>query len=88
VDEDRKLKGIITDGDLRRLLEESLSPLECTAAEAMISSPKTISAETLSVRALHTMENHNITSLPVTDDDGRLIGLVHLHDILKLETDK
>ncbi|MCF7809355.1 KpsF/GutQ family sugar-phosphate isomerase [bacterium] len=88
VDEDGKLKGIITDGDLRRLLKESSNPLELTAAKAMTSSPKTISPKNLSARALHIMENHNITSLPVADDNGRLMGLIHLHDILKLETDK
>jgi len=86
VDEDGKLQGIITDGDLRRLLEESPNPLECTAEEAMTRSPKTVNAKNLSARALHTMESKNITSLPVIDDDGILIGLVHIHDILKLET--
>ncbi len=86
VDEDRRLAGIITDGDLRRLLERTVNPLDMTAAEVMTGSPRTALAETLSVRALHDMEDHSITSLPVTDEDGRLRGLIHMHDILKLET--
>jgi arabinose-5-phosphate isomerase len=86
VDDDMKLVGVITDGDLRRLLERSDNPLDLTAGDAMTRSPRTISAEKLSAQALHVMENHAITSLTVTDADGRLVGLIHMHDILKMET--
>ena len=88
VDGDRHLVGIITDGDLRRLLERSPNPLNLTAEEVMTRSPKWISPGTLSARALHYMENHAITSLPVADGSGVLMGIVHLHDILRLETSR
>jgi len=86
VDSEGRLKGIITDGDLRRLLERNPNPLDLTAEEVMSCSPKTISSETLSARALHIMEDKAITSLPVVDEAGILIGMIHMHDILKLET--
>jgi len=88
VDNDDHLIGVITDGDLRRLLEQSENPLNLTAGDVMTRSPKTILAKTLSARALHVMETHSITSMPVTDDAGKLTGLIHMHDILKLETSR
>lgn len=84
-DED-ELIGIITDGDVRRLLERIDNPLSLTAGEAMTRHPKTIPADMLAAHALHIMEKYSITSLPVLNGDRRLIGLIHLHDILKLET--
>ncbi|MFH0766330.1 MAG: KpsF/GutQ family sugar-phosphate isomerase [Calditrichota bacterium] len=86
VDDDSKLKGIFTDGDLRRLLERTPNPLELSAREIMIPQPKSTNRDQLCAGALHTMETHNITSLPVLDEAGTLVGLVHIHDILKLET--
>ena len=83
---DGRLLGIITDGDLRRLLETSDNPLDLSASEAMTPDPKHIHPEMLSAKALHIMEKHSITSLPVVDADEKLIGLIHMHDILKLET--
>jgi len=88
VDNDNHLLGVITDGDLRRLFERSEDPLNLTAGEVMTRSPKTIQAEILSVSALHVMETHSITSMPVTDEAGKLIGMIHMHDILKLETSR
>ena len=52
----------------------------------MTPSPKSTTSDTLAARALHTMESHAITALPVIDDLGNLVGIIHLHDILKLET--
>lgn len=82
VEENGRLLGIISDGDLRRLLErdgpESLSK---TAGEAMNPHPRTISAGELAVRALSLMEEKKITSLIVVDSQGLLEGVVHLHDL-------
>ena len=86
IDDDMSLVGVFTDGDLRRLLERSANPLDLTAGDVMTCSPRTIPAETLSARALHIMEKHSITSLAVTDESNHLIGLIHMHDILKMET--
>ncbi len=86
IEKDGKLSGIITDGDLRRLLERDSDPLNKTAGEAMTRSPKSTTPGVLAAKALHTMESHAITSLPVIDENDRLAGLIHLHDILKLET--
>jgi arabinose-5-phosphate isomerase len=86
VDDSGKLAGIISDGDLRRLLErESAKGLEKTAGEAMNQSPKTIRADELAVRALSLMEEKKITSLVVVDEQQRIEGIVHLHDLWETE---
>jgi arabinose-5-phosphate isomerase len=77
-----KLAGVLSDGDLRRLLEcEGPEGLKKTAGEAMNPSPRTISPEELAVRALDTMEERKITSLVVVDGAGAIEGVVHLHDL-------
>ncbi len=77
-----KLLGVISDGDLRRLLERrGKDILELTAAECMTANPRTVHRDTFAVTALNTMEQKKITSLPVVDDDGRLEGILHLHDL-------
>jgi arabinose-5-phosphate isomerase len=82
VEEDGHLAGMISDGDLRRLLErDGPDGLRKTARDVMNRSPKTISAGELAVRALHTMEEKKITSLIVTDGQGRIEGVLHLHDL-------
>jgi arabinose-5-phosphate isomerase len=82
VESDGKLAGIISDGDLRRLLErDGPEGLRKTAGEVMNPSPKTISAGELGVRALHTMEERKITSLIVVDGEKRIEGVIHLHDL-------
>lgn len=86
VEREGRLAGIISDGDLRRLLE--LDGPEClakTAGEVMNSTPKTIGAEELAVRALHFMEEKKITSLVVVDAEGQIEGIVHLHDLWETE---
>jgi arabinose-5-phosphate isomerase len=86
VEEAGKLAGIISDGDLRRLLErDGAHVLERTAGEAMNRSPKTISAEELAVRALSIMEEKKITSLVVIDREQKIQGVVHLHDLWETE---
>ncbi len=88
LDSDDHIAGIVTDGDLRRLLEKETDPLELTARETMTAKPKTIKTGTLSAEALRIMETNSITTLPVVDKSERMIGIVHLHDIIKLERGK
>jgi arabinose-5-phosphate isomerase len=84
VDENNMLVGIITDGDLRRLLEKSLDIKQLTAKEIMTANPKTLDKDTLASFALHKMENHKITSIVVVNENKNPIGFVHLHDLVKL----
>lgn len=77
-----KLKGIITDGDLRRMLEKTIDFEKITAGDIMNVSPKTVNPDTLVVTALSIMRKNNITQLLVTDKD-KYLGMLHLHDILK-----
>jgi arabinose-5-phosphate isomerase len=82
VDEDGRLLGIISDGDLRRLLERDGSEtLSKTAGDAMNPHPRTIGADEFAVAALSMMEEKKITSLLVVDAKGTLEGVVHLHDL-------
>lgn len=85
VDEAGKLVGVISDGDLRRLLEQDADLLKRSAGECMRPSPRTIDGEELAPAALRTMESRRITSLFVCDDGGHLRGIVHLHDLWGLE---
>ncbi len=86
VEEAGKLAGIISDGDLRRLLErDGAHVLEKTAGEAMNRSPKTIGTDELAVRALSMMEEKKITSLVVIDEAHQVQGVVHLHDLWETE---
>ncbi len=80
--EGERLVGIISDGDLRRLLEKrGKDVMDLTAGEAMTSSPKTIAADEFAASAIAIMEEKKITSLMVVDGDGKLEGIVHLHDL-------
>lgn len=82
VAEDGRLVGIISDGDLRRLLEKrGKQVLDLTAADCMTRSPRTIGADEFATAALALMEQKKITSLVVVDGGGRLEGIVHLHDL-------
>ena len=86
VEDQGKLAGIISDGDLRRLLErDGPRGLEKTAGEVMNPAPKTIGAEELAVRALSLMEEKKITSLVVVDEAHQIEGIVHLHDLWETE---
>lgn len=81
--ENGKLIGIITDGDLRRLLEREVDLTNITARQLMTPHPKTIEPEALATRAIHIMEQYSITQLVITSKDGELKGIIHLHDLLK-----
>jgi arabinose-5-phosphate isomerase len=81
-----RLVGIISDGDLRRLLEKrGKDVMDLTAGEAMTGAPKTIGGEEFAATALALMEEKKITSLMVVDGSGRLAGIVHLHDLWTTE---
>lgn len=82
---DRKLLGVFTDGDLRRIMGEGLESLQQPISEVMTTSPKRILRRNLAAKALQVMESHSITSLFVFDDEaGEIpVGIVHLHDLLK-----
>jgi arabinose-5-phosphate isomerase len=80
--EGEKLLGVISDGDLRRLLERrGKDVLDLTAGECMTREPKTISPHEFAATALALMEEKKITSLVVVDSDRKLQGVVHLHDL-------
>jgi arabinose-5-phosphate isomerase len=80
--EEGKLKGVITDGDVRRMLEKTDSISSLKASDIMNSNPKRIEKDELAVNAVRLMETHNITQLIVMDGDF-YSGFVHLHDLLK-----
>jgi arabinose-5-phosphate isomerase len=80
--EGERLVGIISDGDLRRLLEKrGKDVLDLTAGECMTKNPRTIAAGEFAATALALMEEKKITSLMVADRRGRLLGIIHLHDL-------
>ena len=83
VDDDGKLIGIFTDGDLRRVLARNDNFMAKTAAAVMSPQPKIIGPNELAERGLKVMEDHKITALVVVDDQHRPVGIVHIHDILK-----
>lgn len=83
VGEERTIVGMITDGDLRRVLLKHGDRLQGLKAKDIMSpKPKSINADKLAIDALDMMEKHLITSLVVTDDAGDLVGVIHLHDLL------
>ena len=85
VDDGDQLIGCLTDGDLRRLLADDIRLLEQPTAACMHQQPQTIGPGELASAALQRMEEQRITSLFVCSDEGVLEGLVHLHDLWKLE---
>jgi arabinose-5-phosphate isomerase len=77
------LEGIITDGDLRRLLQKTTDVSGLTAGDAMTKHPKSVKKGTLAATVLQEMESYNITQIIVLDGDKTVYGLVHLHDLVK-----
>jgi arabinose-5-phosphate isomerase len=82
VDEKENILGIITDGDLRRMLEKTDTFEKLRAKDIMSSGPKTIEADVLAVNALEEMKKHNISQL-VVEEKGKYAGIIHLHDLIK-----
>jgi arabinose-5-phosphate isomerase len=83
VRDDGSLEGIITDGDLRRLLQRIHDISSVTAGEAMTRHPKTVRPGTLAVNALEDMEQFSITQMIVVDEGNIPVGVIHLHDLVK-----
>ena len=81
VDDDHRLVGVVTDGDLRRLMSRTSDVVGRTAAEVMTPNPITIARSLLAVEALRLMETHKITSVVVADANRAVEGVVHLHDL-------
>lgn len=77
-----KLVGIVTDGDIRRMLNTTETIAGLTAQDIMTKNPKTITSESMVIDAFNTMENFSITQLVVVED-GNYVGILHIHDILK-----
>ncbi|HET9826417.1 MAG TPA: KpsF/GutQ family sugar-phosphate isomerase, partial [Chitinophagaceae bacterium] len=82
VDDEETLRGIITDGDLRRMLEKTQVSENMSAKDIMTTNPKTIDADELAVNALDKMRKYEITQIIVVKE-GKYLGMVHLHDLLK-----
>lgn len=83
VDGQERLLGIITDGDLRRFLEKGTDLTKALAGDLASKNPKTIGPDDLAAKAVQIMEQYAITSLVVLEDDRRIAGVIHLHDLLK-----
>ena len=85
VEEGEHVAGIICDGDLRRMMRshQQLDGLHLTARDIMSPSPKTVSPQDYAFKALDMMRKNSITQLVVVDDDGRYLGVLHIHDILR-----
>jgi arabinose-5-phosphate isomerase len=82
VDDEMRLLGIITDGDLRRMLQKDVDLRTARASDIMTKTPKTIDFNEYAVKALHMMQESSITQLAVVSQD-KVVGFVHLHDLLK-----
>lgn len=83
VDRRGRLAGVITDGDLRRFIQRGGDFARATAGELASRNPKTIAPETLAAKAVEIMERFSITTLVVTEGEGHVRGVLHLHDLLK-----
>ena len=86
VDDDNKMLGVLTDGDIRRGLSKGVDFLKRPVTELMTASPKTITKEKLAAQALHIMESNrpkSITVLPVVDAENHVIGLLHMTDLVR-----
>jgi arabinose-5-phosphate isomerase len=83
VDPDNRILGVFTDGDLRRALDRHVDVHSVTMSEVMTFPCKSIGPQGLAAEAVHLMELHRITALPVADDQGRLIGALNVHDLFR-----
>lgn len=83
VDDDDLVVGVFTDGDLRRTLDHNVDVHRASMREVMTSPCKTISPRDLAAEAVHLMDLHRITSLPVADANGRFVGAINVHDLLR-----
>ncbi|WP_299060666.1 KpsF/GutQ family sugar-phosphate isomerase [uncultured Polaribacter sp.] len=80
---DEKLVGIITDGDIRRMLSKTTEIANFTAKDIMGKNPKTIQVDAMAITALNTMETNSITQILAVNNKNNYVGVVHLHDLIK-----
>lgn len=78
---DGELRGVFTDGDLRRLFDRAADFRRLPVAEVMSREPRSIGPQALAVEAVELMERHRVSQLPVTDDRGRVVGALNMHDL-------
>jgi len=83
VDQNGFLLGVVTSGDLTRLMEREEHFFSITVSEVMTKTPRTAEPNQLAATAVGVMERAGVMALPVVDDDGRLVGMVHLHDLMR-----
>ncbi|MEO7521986.1 MAG: KpsF/GutQ family sugar-phosphate isomerase, partial [Gemmatimonas sp.] len=77
------VEGVVTAGDLTRLLQQSTDALTVPVAGVMSTTPRVAHAQELGSAVVHRMESHGIMAMPVVDESERLVGVVHLHDLLR-----
>ncbi len=82
-DPDGKLAGVVTDGDFKRLIGRCTNFIEIPVAEVMNPRARTVGPDDLCAEAAGKMESHAIISMPVVDDGGRVVGMIHLHDLMR-----
>ena len=78
-----ELVGIITDGDIRRMLSKTPEISKIKATDIMGKDPKTISVDAMAIDALNTMETNNISQMLVVDHKDKYVGVIHIHDLIK-----
>jgi arabinose-5-phosphate isomerase len=83
VDDSMRVLGVFTDGDLRRALDRAVNLHTTRMDQVMTLGPKSVLPSTLAAEAVHLMETHRITSLMVLDNTGKLVGVLHVHDLLR-----
>jgi len=83
VDHDQRILGVFTDGDLRRALDRHIDVHTTVMSAIMTAHARTIGPRELAAEAVHLMELHRITALPVSDANGRLVGALNVHDLLR-----
>ncbi len=83
VDPDERVIGVFTDGDLRRTFDKQLDVHSTPMSAVMTPACKTIGPRELAAEAVHLMEVYRITALPVTDEQGRLVGALNVHDLFR-----
>ena len=83
VDEERRVIGVVTAGDLTRYIDNREEFFQRPVSEAMNRNPKTVRADVLAAAAVYELERHGIMALPVVDEERRLQGIVHLHDLMR-----
>lgn len=83
VDQEGRLMGVVTSGDLTRLMEREEHFFTIAVSEVMTTTPRTTEPDQLAASAVGVMERHGVMALPVVEGDGRLVGMVHLHDLMR-----